>query len=40
MGEICKYFVANADFNAKNDALKNPKEQVHERGTQLDALKT
>lgn len=37
--EIGKNFVAKADFNAKNDALKNLEAQVRERDTQLENLK-
>lgn len=37
--EIGKSFVAKADFNAKNEALKNLEAQVRERDTQLEALK-
>lgn len=37
--EIGKSFVAKADFNAKNDSLKNLEAQVHERDTQLETLK-
>lgn len=37
--EIGKNFVAKADFNAKNDALKNLEAQVRERDTQLETLK-
>lgn len=37
--EIGKNFVSKADFNAKNDALKNLETQVRERDTQLETLK-
>ena len=37
--EIGKNFVAKADFNAKNEALKNLEAQVRERDTQLETLK-
>lgn len=37
--EIGKNFVAKADFNAKNDALKNLEAQVRERDTQLETLR-
>lgn len=37
--EIGKNFVAKADFNAKNDAVKNLEAQVRERDTQLETLR-
>lgn len=37
--EIGKNFVAKADFNAKNEALKTLEAQVRERDTQLEALR-
>ena len=37
--EIGKSFVSKADFNAKNEALKNLETQVRERDTQLEKLK-